>query len=233
MNVIPLTNNRDWKWHRDRIAAVWGKQVASIVETGQALIDAKEELEHGSFEAMVQSKLPVGPRTAQRLMVIARHPILSNATHGSHFPPSWRTLFELTKVPDATLMEKLKDSSIHPKLERKDVAAMRSDVKSKPKPPTRDELIAAIKNDPLANQRDAAAQLGVSLGLYQRTRNELIGSGYIQGTLTIEELRERMIALLRGLSKDERMRDVERTMKALDLNIHDWVSTMTISKKGR
>jgi hypothetical protein len=48
---------------------------------------------------------------------------------------------------------------------------------------------------------------------------------------TLEDLRERMAALLRELSKEQRMREIERCMKALDLNIHDWVSTMTIGRK--
>jgi len=46
-------------------------------------------------------------------------------------------------------------------------------------------------------------------------------------------LRERMAALVRHLPKEDRMTEISRTMKAVDLNIHDWVSTMTIGKKGR
>jgi hypothetical protein len=34
-------------------------------------------------------------------MVIAQHRVLANANHGSHLPPSWRTLYELTKLDDA------------------------------------------------------------------------------------------------------------------------------------
>lgn len=226
-----VANKRDWKWHRDRIATVWGKQVESIIETGRALIDAKEELEHGSFEAMVQSKLPFNKNTAHRLRTIAEHNILSKVAHGPLLPPSWRTLYELTKLPNDILIAGLKDGSIHPKLERKDVRAMRPDFKNKLKPPTREELIAAIQKDPNANQRDTAEELGVSLGVYQRTRNELIGSGDIKGAATLDDLRERMTALARDLPKDQRMREIERYMKALDLNIHDWVSTMAIARK--
>jgi hypothetical protein len=231
--VVPLNNKRDWKWHRDRIAGAWGKQVESIIETGQCLIDAKEELDHGAFEAMVQSKLPFVPNTARRLKIIAEHEIISNRAHAHALPASWMTLYELTKLPPEILIAKLKDGSIHPKLERKDVRAMRPGAKDKPTPPTREELIAAIQKNPNANQRDAAEALGVSLGMYQRTRNELIGSGEINGALTIEDLRERLAALLRHLPKETRMTEINRTMKAVDLNIHDWVSTMTIGKKAR
>lgn len=62
---------------------------------------------------------------------------------------------------------------------------------------------------------------------------DLVNGGPDKGAPELEGLRSRMVAILRGLSKDERMRDVERTMKALNLNIHDWVSTMTIGRTDR
>jgi len=55
----------------------------------------------------------------------------------------------------------------------------------------------------------------------------------LRGALTLEDLRERMAALLRHLPKEDRMTEISRTMKAVDLNIHDWVSVMPIGKKGR
>jgi hypothetical protein len=221
-NVVSLPNKRDWKWHRDRIAAAWGKQVESIIETGQYLIEAKEELGHGSYEAMVQSKLPFAKNTAHRLKAIAEHDVLSKVAHGPLLPPSWRTIYELTKLPNDILMAKLKDGSIHPKLERKDVRAMRPDVKDKPERATREELIAAIQRDPLANQRDAAAELGVSLGVYQRTRNELIGSGQIKGDvspITIEpqaqrdEMRRSYVTFLQTLTKEEQVEEIKKMVR--------------------
>jgi hypothetical protein len=47
-------------------------------------------------------------------MEIARHPILSKRTHGSDLPASWRTLYELSKLPDATLTKALKEGTMHP-----------------------------------------------------------------------------------------------------------------------
>jgi hypothetical protein len=222
-NVVSLTNKRDWKWHRDRIAAAWGKQVESIIETGRVLLGAKEELEHGSFLAMVKLELPFGRHVAQRVMKIAQNPILSKGDHGRLLPPSYQTLYELTKLPNDILVAKLKDGSIHPKLERKDVRAMRPDVKDKPERATREELIAAIQRDPLANQRDAAAELGVSLGQYQRTRNELIGSGQIKGDVspitTIEpqaqrdEMRRSYVTFLVALAKEDQVEEITKIIR--------------------
>jgi hypothetical protein len=47
-------------------------------------------------------------------MAIAKHPILSNVYRGKHLPPSWRTLYELTLIPDDILEAAMKDGRIHP-----------------------------------------------------------------------------------------------------------------------
>ena len=38
----------------------------------------------------------------------AQHPLLSNANHGSHLPPSWRTLYEISKLSPEVLDAKAK-----------------------------------------------------------------------------------------------------------------------------
>jgi hypothetical protein len=124
-----------WQEHAKMITAAWQKGVESIVETGDRLIEAKGELEHGSFEAMVQTKLPFGPDTARMLMAIARHPVISKPEHVRVLPPSWGTLYQLTKLPDPLLTAKIKDGTITPELERKDVPKLLPPPeKKKPKP---------------------------------------------------------------------------------------------------
>jgi hypothetical protein len=116
-----------WQEHVRLISAAWQRGVESIVETGERLHQAKADpdMPHGSFEAMIQCKLPFGPRTAQRLMAIAGNTVLSNPTHVSHLPPSWGTLAELAKLPTTLLLTKIKDGSINPRMERKDVKALK------------------------------------------------------------------------------------------------------------
>jgi hypothetical protein len=84
-----------------QIRAAWQSSLDGILEAGRLLIAAKAALAHGEFLAMVESDLPFGPRTAQRLMAIADDPRLTNATHVSLLPPNWGTLYELTKLDDA------------------------------------------------------------------------------------------------------------------------------------
>jgi len=106
----------------ERIAAAWQASLAGIFEAGRLLIAAKADLGHGEFEQMIETELPFKPSTAQRLMIIARDQRLSNPAHGQLFPPSWRTLYELTKLPDEEFEAKIADGSIHPEMQRKDVA---------------------------------------------------------------------------------------------------------------
>ena len=119
-----MSRTSDTYWAA-QIRASWQKCVTSIIETGKLLIEAKGQLGHGRFEAMNKTKLPFSPRTAQMLMCIAEHPVISNANHGSHLPPSWRTLYELTKIPDKMLLAKIADGTIRADLERKDVAKLK------------------------------------------------------------------------------------------------------------
>lgn len=227
-NVVQLQNKHDWKWHRDHIKEAWGKdQVEAIIEVGRRLILAKKELGHGSYEAMVKTELPFGRDAARQYRMIAEHHIISNGDHGRHLPPSWRTIYQLTKLPDDILLSGLKDGTINPKIQRKDVAAMKPNAVAKPSAATDEELVAAIRADPDANQRDAAAALGVSLGMYQRTRRALLAP------LTVDELRERYAALVLPLPKDKRWDELTNLIHACGMNQRDWVTTMTIGKKGK
>lgn len=105
----------------DRITAHWRQPVESFFEAGDDLVRAKGELEHGEWEALVDSQLPFGPRTARRLMAISRDDRLR--THGSVLPPSWRTIYEITKLTDEELDELVADGTINPECERSDITA--------------------------------------------------------------------------------------------------------------
>ena len=106
------------------IKRAWQNSFDSILDVGRLLAEAKEHLAHGEFESMVAAELPFGPRAAQMLMKVALDSRLTKANHGSLLPLSWRTLYELTKLDDATLDACIADGTIHPDMERKAVAAI-------------------------------------------------------------------------------------------------------------
>jgi Protein of unknown function (DUF3102) len=110
--------------HAKLINEAWQKTVPAIVETGQRIREARDELERGEFESMVKTKLNFGRRTAFYLMAIAEHPVLSKVHHGALLPPSWRTLADLARLDGEKLEAAIEDGTVHPKMERKDVAAL-------------------------------------------------------------------------------------------------------------
>ena len=76
------------------------------------------------------------------------------------------------------------------------------------------KLIEAIKADPMANQREAAKKLGISLGVYQRTRNRLIETGEIgKQPSTFAELRAELLTTMAKLDP-QAQRDEMRKLYA-------------------
>lgn len=118
MKALVITSD-DWA---ERINARWQTSLTAILETGRLIADAKEALPHGEFEGMVQTKLRFSSSTARRLMIIAEDPRLSNRAHVHALPPHWGTLYELTKLDDRTFKARIRDGTIRPDMERKDVA---------------------------------------------------------------------------------------------------------------
>ena len=119
------SNRRSWEYFDQKLTALRVNDVENIMERGRLLSEARDELESGSFEAMVKRHFDLS--TARMYRIVAAHPVISNRCHVNALPPSMRTLYELTKLPEEILRQKLKDGSINPKLERKDVARWRAE----------------------------------------------------------------------------------------------------------
>lgn len=95
-----IDNRRKWA---ERIGGALGKSVEAIVEAGALLTEAKADLDHGDFLEMLRGDLHLGHRMAQKLMAIAAHPLISNASISTHLPASWTTLYELTRWKEPEL----------------------------------------------------------------------------------------------------------------------------------
>jgi hypothetical protein len=130
--VIPaVTDDQLQKW-ADRITRRYGKLVADVLALGNELTRIKARCPHGNFERMfsgdvhaVANPVPFGIRTAQMFMAIANHPILSQASHGTHLPNSYRTLYELSRLSTSVLTKALEERLIHPEMERQDVGLLK------------------------------------------------------------------------------------------------------------
>jgi hypothetical protein len=95
------------------------KNVASVLSLGKLFVAARDALRHGEFESMFDD-LPIDQRTAQMYMSIAEHPVIANPKHVSLFPPSWSTLYVLSRVEPMRLEAALKDGLINPRTQREE-----------------------------------------------------------------------------------------------------------------
>jgi hypothetical protein len=112
------------------------KSVEGIIEAGRVLIEAKNELEHGQFIDWVVNDLrfgirkdggrPADLRKAQMLMFLARNEVISNACHWHAFPPSLRTLWELTQIrPKQRLIDLIENGTVNSGMTREETVALR------------------------------------------------------------------------------------------------------------
>jgi len=127
-------NGCDWSWAmpktlpttRKRWAALIQKDLAeaakAIVKTGIHLIKAKEVLPHGEWEPFLRNDLRIQPRTAERFMAIARHPVLASQERSRQLPAAWGTLYELSRMEAPALINAIEAGEVHPDMERKDAA---------------------------------------------------------------------------------------------------------------
>jgi N6-adenosine-specific RNA methylase IME4 len=123
---VPSNTGTPIEW-ASRIVEAWNASRESILGAGRLLIEAKAALPHGEFEAMVETELPFGPRTARRLMAIANDERLANRTHASVLPPSWMTLYEFTKLNDEQFGAALEQGVIRPDMQRADITRFRDE----------------------------------------------------------------------------------------------------------
>lgn len=125
VTALATPTSINWESREDhyagRICTAWSKTIEGILDTGNALIEAKAELRFGHFEHLVKERCPFGARSAQRLMAVAHHEVISNATHGSGLPASWRTLYELSKFEPRELNHAISNHWVKPDMSRKDV----------------------------------------------------------------------------------------------------------------
>jgi hypothetical protein len=127
--------------------------VERIVGVGRQLIAAKEACEHGEFARLfkghanvVQEPVPFTLNTAERLMRVARHPVLSNPAHMQSLPQSWGTLYELSQLDHDTLAAGIKAGEITPEMTRSQAAELRADPVERPELAVHEAMADAVKN---------------------------------------------------------------------------------------
>ncbi len=119
---------------------------------------------------MIKNDLPFGEDTAERLIKIARDPRLSNSAHGRILPPSWRTLFELTKLNDEQFDRLVAAGVIRADMQRWEIEDLAS-VDYTPSPATR--LSSNASKNPVARLKNKNTASRLNPASHDPRRNSL------------------------------------------------------------
>lgn len=217
-NLAPNLAARGWA---DRIAASWRKSLQDLIACGQLLREASDELPHGEFHKMIERDLPFGPRTAQRLMVLAAHPCITNATFASHLPSHWDTLGELAKLSHAAFAERVADGSIHPEMTKREAAALRERVRA-----VRDQLDLFSPREFLLSSTGRTLEKAMSRHAYAQaklTKNCAVIIG-----LVICSIRK-LEALASEVSPAEAFEQIEAELNRLEANVNRLMGPSRVS----
>jgi hypothetical protein len=106
------------------IRADLGQAVAGFVAAGQHLAEAKRAIPHGQWESWCKEQVGISSETAVRLMALPRHEVIANPAHGQDLPPSWRTLYEVSRLDPPLLLAAIEAGDIHAEMERKEAIAV-------------------------------------------------------------------------------------------------------------
>src|SRR5262249_20411809 len=121
--IIPFGQNLHGKaYFENAIASEWRKSATAIIRTCRLLNEAKDELQDNDFTGL---KVPFSRRVSQMLRRIGGNVILLDPANTCSLPPSWRILYELTKLADDILRACIADGRIHPAITMKDVRRLR------------------------------------------------------------------------------------------------------------
>ena len=162
---------RGTKWVA-RICSAWQRSVEGILETGRLLCEAKPDMPHGGWLQMIKHELPFGENTSEILMKISRNPQITKSEQIQNLPPSWGTLYELTKLDDGAWALAEDQGLIRPDVQRKQIVAFRKSLvpaKKKPGPPSKRH--AAL--DPIS---DAIRALRVAIKLTDGNAKDFLGA---------------------------------------------------------
>lgn len=129
MNSIVSTKENELTEWRTRIESAWQKSVQSVIEVGNLVKQAKEQL--GVSYSLLEAELPFSSTVAAFLIKIAENPVLSNPTYHSRLPNGYNTLYYLASVDEKQLVQQLESGEITPNFTLANAKLLRDSLPSK------------------------------------------------------------------------------------------------------
>ena len=130
MNTVVISSQKELTEWRTRIESAWQKSVQSVIEVGNLVKQAKEQL--GVSYTLLETELPFSSTVAAFLIKIAENPVLSNPTYHARLPNGYNTLYYLASVDEKQLVEQLESGEITPNFTLASAKSLREALPKKP-----------------------------------------------------------------------------------------------------
>lgn len=112
MNTVVISGHNELSEWRARIESAWQKSVQSVIEVGNLVKQAKEQL--GVSYTLLETELPFSSTVAAFLIKIAENPVLSNPAYHARLPNGYNTLYYLASVDEKQLVQQIENGEITP-----------------------------------------------------------------------------------------------------------------------
>jgi hypothetical protein len=130
MNTIVISSQKELAEWRSRIESAWQKSVQSVIEVGNLVKQAKEQL--GVSYTLLETELPFSSTVAAFLIKIAENPVLSNPTYHARLPNGYNTLYYLASVDEKQLVQQIENGEITPNFTLASAKSLREALPKKP-----------------------------------------------------------------------------------------------------
>jgi hypothetical protein len=130
MNTVVLSSQKELEDWKTRIESAWQKSVQSVIEVGNLVKQAKEQL--GVSYTLLETELPFSSTVAAFLIKIAENPVLSNPTYHARLPNGYNTLYYLASVDEKQLVEQIENGEITPNFTLASAKSLREALPKKP-----------------------------------------------------------------------------------------------------
>jgi hypothetical protein len=130
MGTVVISSEKELAEWRSRIESAWQKSVQSVIEVGNLVKQAKEQL--GVSYSLLEAELPFSSTVAAFLIKIAENPVLSNPSYHSRLPNGYNTLYYLASVDEKQLVEQIESGEITPNFTLASAKSLREALPKKP-----------------------------------------------------------------------------------------------------
>jgi hypothetical protein len=135
MVLVKVGTKNTAKYWAAQINTIWRKTAISYIEMGKLLVEAKSVLKQSEWKLLLDNELDFDESKAKKLILIAQHQTLTKSSNLNLLPPSYTTLYTLTKLDDKAVSTAIKRGDIHPNMDGSDADELVQMVNpKKPKP---------------------------------------------------------------------------------------------------